>query len=70
MKLVQDAKRAWRWFSVQAMVVVTALQGAWVFIPEDMKNTVPKNIVHWITIGLLFFGVAGRLVQQAPKAPK
>lgn len=67
MKFVDDAKQAWRWFSVQAMVLAGAIQGAWVFIPEDMKSSIPQNIVQWVTISLLVFGVAGRLVDQYPK---
>jgi hypothetical protein len=68
MKLVDDAKQAWRWFSVQAMVLAGAIQGAWVFIPEDMKASIPPTVVQWVTIVLLVFGVAGRIVDQKPKA--
>jgi len=67
MKFVDDAKQAWRWFSVQAMALAAAIQGAWVFIPEDMKASIPQNIVQWVTIALLVFGVAGRVVDQRPK---
>jgi len=67
MKLVDDAKQAWRWFSVQAMVLAGAIQGAWVFIPEDMKASIPPTVVQWVTIVLLVFGVAGRIVDQKPE---
>ena len=64
MKLVDDAKQAWRWFSVQAMTLAAAIQGAWVFVPDDMRATLPPGAVQWLTIGLLAMGVAGRLVDQ------
>ena len=64
MKLVDDAKQAWRWFSVQAMTMAAAIQGAWVFVPDDMRSTLPPGAVQWLTIGLLVMGVAGRLVDQ------
>ena len=64
MKLVEDAKQAWRWFSVQAMTLAAAVQGAWVFVPDDMRATLPPGAVQWLTIGLLVMGVAGRLVDQ------
>ena len=64
MKLVDDAKQAWRWFSVQAMTLAAAIQGAWVFVPDDMRATLPPGAVQWLTIGLLVMGVAGRLVDQ------
>lgn len=70
MKLVPEARRAWRWFSVQSMTVAGSLQGAWLAVPEDLKTKVPNGLVHWVTIVLLVAGVAGRLVQQTPKVPK
>lgn len=67
MKLVANWKRAWRWFSVQTMVLAGALQGAWVFVPDDMRASIPHAIVQGITIALLVLGVVGRLVDQTPK---
>lgn len=64
MRLVDDARRWWRWFSVQAMVLAGAIQGAWLFIPDDMKSSIPPTVVQWTTIVLLVMGVAGRLVKQ------
>ena len=64
MKLVDDAKQAWRWFSVQAMTLAAAVQGAWVFVPDDMRATLPHGAVQWLTFGLLAAGIAGRLVDQ------
>lgn len=70
MKLVPEARRAWKWFSVQSMTLAGSLQGAWLAVPEDLKSKVPGSLVHWLTIALLVAGVVGRLVQQPPKAPK
>ena len=67
--LVDNARSAWRWFSVQAMVLAGAIQGAWMFIPEDMKASIPAGIVQGATIALLVLGVAGRVVDQTPKEP-
>ena len=67
MTLVEDAKKAWRWISVQAMVAAGAIQGAWMFIPDDMKDSLPKGLVSGATIVLLALGVAGRLVKQGKK---
>ena len=67
MKFVENAKQAWRWFSVQAMVLAGALQGAWMYVPDDLRASIPPGLVQGITIALLAAGVAGRLVQQTPK---
>lgn len=64
MKLVDDWKAAWRWFSVQAMTLAGALQGTWVLLPEDLRTSVPQGWVCGLTVGLLVLGVAGRLVKQ------
>ena len=64
MKLVPGVRRAWRWFSMQAMVASLALQGAWLALPAEMKAAVPDRIVMAATIVLLALGVVGRLVDQ------
>ena len=67
LELVDDAKQAWRWLSVQSMVVAAAIQGAWLFVPDDLKASIPPDVVQGVTLALLAFGVAGRLVKQEPK---
>ena len=64
MRLVDNAKQAWRWFSVQSMVLAGAVQGAWLFVPDDLRSTVPQPWLQGITIALMCMGVAGRLVKQ------
>lgn len=67
MQFVDDFKQAWRWFSVQAMVLAGAVQGAWAAFGDDLKSNVPHWLVTGITLGLLAAGVGGRLVQQPKK---
>jgi hypothetical protein len=69
MKLVENAKSAWKWFSVQAMVLATAIQGAWTMLDSDMRVLIPYSdtVVPTITGALLVFGIIGRLVDQTPK---
>lgn len=62
--LVKDAKKAWRWWSVQAMALAGAVQGAWVFIPEDLKSRAPDDLVSGITAVLMVLGIIGRLMPQ------
>lgn len=64
MKLIANWKKAWRMLSVQAMALAGAVQGAWMFIPDDMRSSIPANVVQGLTIALLVLGVAGRLVDQ------
>ncbi len=64
MKLVNNAKDAWRWFSVQSMVIAAALQGGWIMVPGDLRDNVPSWVATSVTIGILALGVIGRLVDQ------
>jgi hypothetical protein len=64
MRLVDDARRAWRWLSVQCMALALALQGAWEILPEELKSGVPPRAVTFITLSLLVLGILGRLVKQ------
>jgi hypothetical protein len=52
---------------VQAMVWAIAIQGAWEFVPDDMKAGLSPKLVSGLTVGLLVLGLIGRLVKQEPK---
>lgn len=67
LKLVNDWRRSWRWFSMNCMTLAAAIQGAWIYVPDDMRTTVPVWLVSSVTIGLLILGVIGRLVKQGEK---
>jgi hypothetical protein len=67
MKFVDDAKQAWRWFSVQAMTLALAIQGAWEVIPADMRASIPQSYVTYTTLALLALGIGGRLLKQGDK---
>lgn len=63
-KMVPEWKKAWQWASVQCMVVAAAIQGAWMFIPDDLRGSIPPNVVRGITIALLAAGVFGRVTTK------
>jgi len=67
MKLVPDAKDAWRWFSVQALTLIAALQVMWETLPAEALAVIPADWRGYITIGLAVAGLVGRLIYQAPK---
>lgn len=64
MKLIEEAGKAWRMFSVQAMFLAGVLQAAWVTLPPDLVAQVPDSIRSGVTLALLGLGIAGRLVKQ------
>lgn len=66
MRFIDEWHRAWRWFSVQAMALAVAVQGAWAAFGDDLKQNVPHWLVTTITLCLLAAGIGGRLVRQSP----
>lgn len=71
MKLVDDAKQAYRWFSVWAMGIPATVAAVWLAIPEKwqdifLANVTPKQIV-WAVLAIMALGIAGRLVDQGEK---
>jgi hypothetical protein len=64
MKLVKDARKAWRWFSVQAMAVLAALPLVWVQIPPDVQDMLPEAWRPWVLTAIAISGIIGRLVPQ------
>lgn len=64
MKLVPDARRSWRWFSVQAMLAAGAILGAWVALPPDLKAALPDWTDNAVAMAVLGLGIVGRLVDQ------
>ena len=64
MKLIDNASKAWRMFSVQAMSLALVVQMVWVELPADLRDSLDSTTVRYITSGLLFAGVLGRLVKQ------
>lgn len=67
MKLVDNAGKAWTWFSVQAMALAGALQGAWLAMPPDLQARVPAEWVDALTMAILALGIVGRVVKQDAK---
>lgn len=64
MKLVPNAGKAWRWFSVQAMTAAIALQAGWQAMPPDLAARIPAGAVDALSIAVLVLGIIGRLVDQ------
>ncbi len=68
MRLVEDWKQAWRWFSVQALAAVALLPVVWPTLPKEVTDWVPAEWRPYIIVALAIGGIAGRLIDQK-KAP-
>ncbi len=64
MKLVPDWRRAWRWFSVQALALQGIAGAAWLAVPDDMRAAVPPDWLAVAAVALTVLGILGRIVDQ------
>ena len=64
MKLVPNARRAWRWFSMQMMALAAAAQVAWEALPPDALAVIPADARGYITLGLVVLAMIGRMIDQ------
>jgi hypothetical protein len=65
MKLVDNWKRAWSWFSVHALAILAALPFVWPQIPIEVQAWIPEAWRPWIVAAIAIGGVAGRLIPQS-----
>jgi hypothetical protein len=64
MKLVDNAASAPRWFSMQLLTIVAALQVVWETLPPDALAIIPEGWRGYITLGLVLAAMVGRLIDQ------
>lgn len=66
MKLIDEWKQAWRWFSVQANLLSVSMTGAYLALPEKMQDVLPSKYVLGAAALITVLGTIGRLVKQTP----
>jgi hypothetical protein len=64
MKLVENWKEAWKWFSVQAVTAAFV----WEILPAETKALVPDVIEPHLTAFFLVVAAIGRVVDQQKQA--
>lgn len=64
LKLVDDVRNAWKWFSTWIFGALTVVPLAWPAIPAELKAALPQDILPYVS-GVAFVGLILRLVQQS-----
>ena len=64
MKLVENWKSAWKWYSVHIMVVIVALPEIWGYFPQEFKESLPTHALTGLTTFLGISAIVARLVSQ------
>lgn len=66
MKMVRDARSAWKWLSIQIAAVGVALQAGVMAFP-GLKDWLGDTATHVAGLLILFGIVAGRMIDQDKK---
>lgn len=64
MKLVENWKSAWKWYSVRIMVVIAALPEIWGHFPQEFRDSLPPHTLAGLTTFLGISAIVARLVSQ------
>ena len=64
MRLVDDWKQAWKWYSVQGPVLGLALVAAWGALPDEVRASFTPGQLQAAGVALLVLTIGGRLVAQ------
>jgi hypothetical protein len=64
MKLVDDWRKAWKYFSVQALALASAISFGWATYGDVIKQYIPERYMPWVIAVVALAGIAGRLVDQ------
>ncbi|WP_416414155.1 hypothetical protein [Pantoea sp. App145] len=46
MRLVDDWKRCWRWFSIHCLTLAGVIPVTWVSLPDDLKSHIPAEYME------------------------
>lgn len=75
LKLVDDWRRAWRWWSVRLNILGTTLlawflavpdvaRDLWAALPDDLKAELPPRAAYLIPLLILFAANVARVLKQ------
>lgn len=61
LKLVQNWRSAWKWYSVHIMIVIVALPEIWSYFPQEFKDSLPPGALKY---AMMFLGVSAILARM------
>jgi len=64
MKLVPNARRSWRWFSMQLATLAGIAPIAWTQMPDEWRMEISPAVMGYIGLGWLLVFIIARLVDQ------
>ena len=64
MKLIDNWKNIWKWYSTHAVVIYTALVSYYAQMPAADKASLPLWVIYLIQAIIVISFVVGRLIKQ------
>lgn len=64
MRLVNNARSAWKWYSAQALAALTVVPLVWETLPAELRAYIPDTWNVWILSAVALGGLVGRMVDQ------
>ena len=64
MKLIDNWKNIWKWYSTHAIVIYTALVSYYAQMPAVDKASLPLWVIYLIQAVIVVSFVVGRLIKQ------
>ena len=65
MRLVDNARNFWKWFSVQALAVLGIIAAVWPVLPPEAQALVPEPWRPWVLVAVAVGGIFGRVIDQS-----
>ena len=64
MKLIDNWKNIWKWYSTHAVVIYTALVSYYAQMPAADKASLPLWVIYLIQAVIVVSFIVGRLIKQ------
>jgi hypothetical protein len=61
MKLVDNARHAWKWLSTQMLAVTGAMPGVWLTLPAEWRSAIPPTALAIAALVTAAIGIYGRV---------
>lgn len=69
MRLIENWRSSYRWFSMWALGLLASLPAIWLAIPTVYQDWLPEKYRMVVLALLAVGGIAGRLIDQKGKSP-
>jgi len=68
MKLVDNWRNGWKWFSCHCMALAAIMIAVYYFfLPDDLRMAIPAKEFAWVVLVVIVVGLAARFIDQGGK---